>query len=128
MGPAQVQRFLNAWIQGTDMVQYTPGGFAWSSAWGSLRYTANAALIAMVYAGHINGDLHYAHHSSGLRTSQELHCIATSCTASCDSTVLHRILRQHSLGRGLRVILDYLRQRAGCQLCREGGMARMPRP
>lgn len=53
---AQVQRFLTAWIQGTDVVQYTPAGFAWSSPWGSLRYTANAALIAVVYAKHINGE------------------------------------------------------------------------
>ena len=62
---AQVQRFLNAWIQGTDVVQYTPGGFAWSSAWGSLRYTANAALVAVVYASHINGESppHHAHHA-----------------------------------------------------------------
>lgn len=51
-----MQRFLAAWIQGTDVVQYTPAGFAWSSPWGSLRYTANAALIAVVYAKHINGE------------------------------------------------------------------------
>ncbi len=50
-----MQRFLNAWIQGTDVVQYTPAGLAWSNAWGSLRYTANAALIAVIYGRHING-------------------------------------------------------------------------
>ena len=54
-GAAQVQRFLNAWIQGTDVVQYTPAGLAWSNARGSLRSTANAALIAVIYGRHING-------------------------------------------------------------------------
>ena len=38
------------------MVQYTPLGLAWSNAWGSLRFTANAALIAVVYAKHIKGE------------------------------------------------------------------------
>ena len=75
-----MQRFLNAWIQGTDVVQYTPAGFAWSSAWGSLRYTANAALIAAVYASHINGDSHPCHaHDAMLHLAPSISCGAASC-------------------------------------------------
>ena len=52
-----MQRFLDAWIYGyTGVIQYTPLGLAWSNAWGSLRFTANAALIAVVYAKHIKGE------------------------------------------------------------------------
>lgn len=56
---AQVQRFLDVWIQGTNVVTYTPGGLAWSAPWGPLRYTANAALIAVVYGKYINGERVY---------------------------------------------------------------------
>ena len=55
--PAKVQRFLEVYVQGTNMVQYTPSGFAWASQWGSLRFTTNTALIAMVYAKSIAGVL-----------------------------------------------------------------------
>ncbi|CAL8464163.1 g3698 [Coccomyxa elongata] len=47
---AEVQRFLEAWITGTDGVTYTPNGLAWGSEWGSLRFVGNAALIASVYS------------------------------------------------------------------------------
>ena len=46
----QVQRFVEAWIQGTDGVTYTPGGLAWANQWGSLRFVGNVAMIASVYA------------------------------------------------------------------------------
>lgn len=46
----QVQRFLEAWITGTDGVTYTPAGLAWGSEWGSLRFVGNAAMIAAVYS------------------------------------------------------------------------------
>ena len=112
MEPPQVQRFLNAWIQGTDMIQYTPGGFAWSSPWGSLRYTANAALIAMVYAGHINGD--------PLSCASFLELLGTSHEPRCN--VLRRSLRQHCLGCSMRVLLASLAQATRC--AEEGGSVR----
>ena len=113
-GAAQVQRFLNAWIQGTDMIQYTPGGFAWSSPWGSLRYTANAALVAMVYAGHINGGPLSCASFLGLSgASRELR-----------SNTLQRILWQHGLGCSMRGLLDSLMQTTGYPLFQEGGDVR----
>lgn len=51
----QVQRFVEAWITGTDGVTYTPGGLAWGSEWGSLRFVGNAAMIASVYAKNVQG-------------------------------------------------------------------------
>lgn len=55
---AQVQRFLEAWIMGTDGVTYTRNGLAWGSEWGSLRFVGNAALIASVYSKAIAGVTH----------------------------------------------------------------------
>lgn len=52
---AQVERFLEAWITGTDGVTYTPAGLAWGSEWGSLRFVGNAAMIAAVYSKSIAG-------------------------------------------------------------------------
>lgn len=49
----QVQRFLEAWITGTDGITYTPGGLAWGNQWGTLRFVTNAAMIASVYANNV---------------------------------------------------------------------------
>ena len=49
----QVQRFLEAWIRGTDGITYTPGGLAWGNQWGTLRFVTNAAMIASVYAHNV---------------------------------------------------------------------------
>ena len=46
----QVTGFLEAWIQGSQSVAYTPSGLAYLSPWGSLRHTGNAAFIATLYA------------------------------------------------------------------------------
>ena len=54
----QVQRFVEAWIQGTDGVTYTPGGLAWANQWGSLRFVGNAAMIASVYAKNVASKPH----------------------------------------------------------------------
>lgn len=54
--PAYAQeaaRFIEGWIAGTADITYTPDGLAWSSQWGSLRYTTNAAFIAEVFSAHI---------------------------------------------------------------------------
>ena len=59
----QVQRFLEAWIKGTDGVTYTPHGLAWGSEWGSLRFVGNAAMIAAVYSKSIAGALSPPSHS-----------------------------------------------------------------
>ena len=52
---AQVERFLESWIQGENGITYTPGGMAWASEWASNRFVGNAAMIAAVYASHIQG-------------------------------------------------------------------------
>jgi len=44
-----VQNFLRAWFPGGS-VPYTPKGLAWRSQWGSNRYAANAAFIAIIAA------------------------------------------------------------------------------
>ncbi|MFZ5542059.1 MAG: glycoside hydrolase family 9 protein [Pseudomonadota bacterium] len=48
-----IERNLDYWTTGTDTgekVTTTPGGLAWLSQWGSLRYAMNASFIALVYA------------------------------------------------------------------------------
>ena len=54
------QRFLNWWtVGGTALgadgtkVTVSPGGEAWIDQWGSLRYAANTAFLALVYADYI---------------------------------------------------------------------------
>ncbi len=44
--------WLRFWSTGTnqgDRIQYTQGGLAWLSPWGSLRYSANTAMLAFMY-------------------------------------------------------------------------------
>lgn len=45
-------RWLNFWTGsgGGNHVQKTPGGLAWLDQWGSLRYAANTAFLALIYA------------------------------------------------------------------------------
>jgi hypothetical protein len=47
----EATEWLDYWTSGngSGRIQYTPGGLAWLSTWGSLRYAANTAFLAMVY-------------------------------------------------------------------------------
>ena len=47
----EATEWLDYWTVGNDggRIQYTPGGLAWLSEWGSLRYAANTAFLAMAY-------------------------------------------------------------------------------
>ena len=49
---AKIDSWLDFWaLSGrNDHVQKTPGGLAWLDQWGSLRYAANTAFLAFVYA------------------------------------------------------------------------------
>jgi endoglucanase len=54
------QRWLNYWTVGGTAhgadgtrIAYSPGGQAWLDVWGSLRYSANTAFLALVYADSI---------------------------------------------------------------------------
>ncbi|HEX6290783.1 MAG TPA: glycoside hydrolase family 9 protein [Herpetosiphonaceae bacterium] len=49
------QRWLDYWTVGVNgaRVTYTPGGLAWLDQWGSLRYAANTAFVALVYADYL---------------------------------------------------------------------------
>lgn len=51
-----VQNYLNWWTVGTDgnQIDYTDGGLAWLSQWGSLRYSTTTAFMASVYADSIS--------------------------------------------------------------------------
>lgn len=46
---AMVEKNLDYWMPGTGM-KYTPGGLAWLSQWGSLRYATTAAFLAFVWS------------------------------------------------------------------------------
>jgi endoglucanase len=50
----QVEGWLNNWVTGGNGVQITAGGLRWISQWGSLRYAANTAFLADVYASSVN--------------------------------------------------------------------------
>lgn len=45
------ERWLDYWTNANDNgIQTTPGGLAWLTKWGSLRYSANTAMIAGIYS------------------------------------------------------------------------------
>jgi len=46
------EAMLNYWTDGNDgrRIAYTPGGLAWQTNWGALRYTAATAFLALVYS------------------------------------------------------------------------------
>jgi endoglucanase len=46
------QKWLDFWTVGVggQKVAYTPGGLAWLDQWGSLRYAANTAFVALIYS------------------------------------------------------------------------------
>jgi len=48
---AEAANWLDYWTIGnaSGQIAYTPGGLAWLSTWGSLRYAANTAFLAMLY-------------------------------------------------------------------------------
>ncbi len=50
------ERWLDYWTIGVggQSVTRTPGGLAWLDQWGPLRYAANTAFCALVYADHVN--------------------------------------------------------------------------
>lgn len=50
----QVEGWLNNWVTGGNGVQITGGGLRWISPWGSLRYAANTAFLAGVYASGVH--------------------------------------------------------------------------
>ena len=46
---AQVEKNLDFWMP-DGSITYTPGGLAWLSQWGSLRYATTAAFLAFVWS------------------------------------------------------------------------------
>jgi len=50
-----IERNLDYWMPGGG-ITYTPGGLAWLDSWASLRYAANASLIAFVWADDSHGN------------------------------------------------------------------------
>lgn len=52
---SDVEGWLNYWSDKSGAgVSYTSGGLAWLNQWGSLRYSANTAFVAGVYADRVN--------------------------------------------------------------------------
>lgn len=63
-------RWLDYWTTGFNgqRVTYSPGGQAWLSAWGSLRYSANTAWIALLYSDSVTDPARKArYHDFGVR-------------------------------------------------------------
>ena len=50
-----IERNLDYWMPGGG-ITYSPGGLAWLDSWGSLRYAANASLIAFVWGDDSRGN------------------------------------------------------------------------
>ncbi|MEO6847909.1 MAG: glycoside hydrolase family 9 protein, partial [Chthoniobacterales bacterium] len=50
------EAFLDFWSVGSNgqRVKYTAGGLAWLDQWGSLRYSANTAFLALIYGDTVN--------------------------------------------------------------------------
>jgi hypothetical protein len=50
------EHWLNYWTVGDNgsKIATTPGGLAWLDQWGSLRYAANTALLALIYADRVH--------------------------------------------------------------------------
>ncbi len=55
---SSAEKWLNYWSVGESgsRITYTAGGLAWLDQWGSLRYAANTALLALIYADRV-GDV-----------------------------------------------------------------------
>lgn len=53
---ADAERWLDYWTVGVNgqQVARTPGGLAWLDQWGALRYAANTAFCAGLYADHVS--------------------------------------------------------------------------
>jgi endoglucanase len=51
----EIQNYLDYWTVGYNgrKVQYTPGGLAWHSQWGSLRYATTQGFIALAYGDQV---------------------------------------------------------------------------
>jgi len=62
-----IERNLDYWKPGGG-ITYTPGGLAWLDSWGSLRYAANASLLAHIWADDTLGN---ASKKAGYRTFAE---------------------------------------------------------
>jgi endoglucanase len=52
---AAAEKWLDYWTVGVPegRVRYTPGGLAWLDMWGSLRYSANTSMLALIYSKYL---------------------------------------------------------------------------
>jgi endoglucanase len=63
-------RWLDYWTVGVNgaRITYSPGGQAWLQQWGSLRYSANTAWVAMLYSDYVTDPVRKArYHDFGAR-------------------------------------------------------------
>jgi endoglucanase len=49
-----VENWLNNWVSGGNGVQYTEGGLAWNTSWGSLANSSTNAMLAGIYSDKVN--------------------------------------------------------------------------
>ena len=56
----QVEGWLDTWVNGTEEVNYTPGGFAWRKEWGSIPLAAATAFFAELYHDTVKQDSRYS--------------------------------------------------------------------
>ena len=56
----QVEQWLNRWINGEGNIQYTEGGLAFRTRWGSLALSSSAAFLAELYNDTVKSDSRYS--------------------------------------------------------------------
>jgi hypothetical protein len=59
-----VEGWLENWINGTGSVQYTPGGLAWRTQWGSLALSSSTSFLAQLYNDTVKQDSRYTDFAS----------------------------------------------------------------
>ena len=55
-----VEDWLNKWVNGSENIQYTDGGFAFRAEWGSVPVASSAAFLAQLYNDTVKEDSRYS--------------------------------------------------------------------
>jgi endoglucanase len=77
---ADIERNLDFWTDGFQgqKITYTPGGLAWLSQWGSLRYSSNASFLALYYGDLPTADVAKKTKYKNFATSQITYCLGAN--------------------------------------------------
>jgi Glycosyl hydrolase family 9/Cellulose binding domain/Secretion system C-terminal sorting domain/Divergent InlB B-repeat domain len=77
---ADIERNLDFWTDGFQgqRITYTPGGLAWLSQWGSLRYASNASFLALFYGDLPTADATKKAKYKSFATTQIKYCLGAN--------------------------------------------------